>query len=98
MIFSRRIKRHDLYRIVLAPAIVAGSGEMVRLRSGRIDWTVQVGYPPPLTESGVRCRAQEKAIRMTLEFFQLNISEAKQRKHTDSGTGSQLGLWAEGSK
>ena len=59
MIFSRRIKRHDL-------AAIAGRGGMVRLRSGRFDWTVQVGYPPALTESGVQHLAQEKAIRMTL--------------------------------
>ena len=56
MIFSRRIKRHDLYRIVPAPAVIVGRGGMVRLRS---DWTVQVGYPPPLTESGVRRRTGE---------------------------------------
>ena len=70
LIFSRRIKRHDLYRIVPAPAAIAGRGRMVRLRSGRFDWTVQVGYQPPLTESGVRRRAQEKAIRLTLEFLE----------------------------
>ena len=70
MIFSRRIKRHDLYRILPAPAAIAERGGMVRLRSGRFDLTVQVGYLPPLTESGVRRRAQEKAIRLTLEFLQ----------------------------
>ena len=41
----------------------------MRLRSGRFDRTVQEGYPPPLTESGARRRALEKAIRMTLEFL-----------------------------
>ena len=48
---------------------------MVRLRSGRFDWTVQVGYPPPHTESGARRRAT----RMTIEFLQKNVAEAKQR-------------------
>ena len=72
MIFSRRIKRHDL-------AAIAGRGRMVRLRSGRFDWTVQVGYPPALTESGVQRLAQEKAIRMTLNSFKKDIAEAKQR-------------------
>ena len=48
MIFSRRIKRHDLNRIMPAPSIFAG-------------------------------RAQEKAIRLTMEFLQKNIAEAKQR-------------------
>ena len=38
--------QNRLHRIVPAPAIIAGRGEMVRLRSGRFDWTVQVGYPP----------------------------------------------------
>ena len=70
---------------------------MMRLRSARFDWTLQVGYPPPLTESGVRRRAQEKAIRMTLEFLQKNC-RGKAPKHTDSGTGLKLGLGAEGSK
>ena len=51
---------------------------MVRLRSGRFDWTVQVVYPPPVTESRVRRRAQEKAIRTTLGSPQKNIAEAKQ--------------------
>ena len=74
MIFSRRIRRHDFYTIVLALAVIAGRGEMARLRSVRFDWTVQVGCPPPLTERGVRRRAQEKAIRMTLESFQKNIA------------------------
>ena len=61
------------------PAIIAGRGDMVRLRSGWFDWTVQVGYLPPLTESGARRRAQEKAIRMTLEFHQTHVAEAKHR-------------------
>ena len=65
MIFSRRIKRHDLYRIVPAPAAIAGRGRMVRQRSGRFDWTVQVGYPPPLTESGVRIASFLVALRGT---------------------------------
>ena len=30
----------------------------MRLRSGRCDWTVQVTYLPPLSESGARRRAQ----------------------------------------
>ena len=34
---------------------------MVKLGSGRLDWTLQIGYPPPLKESGARRRAQEKA-------------------------------------
>ena len=83
-----------------APAIIAGRGGMVRLRNGRFDWTVQVGYPLSLTESGVRRRAQEKAIRLTLEFLQKKKKHCrgKAEKHTDSGTGFQLGLGAEGIK
>ena len=96
MIFSRRIKRHDLYRIVPAPAIIAGRGEMVRLRSGRLDWTVQVGYAPPLTESGVRRHAQEKSIRMTLEFLRKNIVEAKQRSTPILGLDLNSGLGLKG--
>ena len=65
---------------------------MVRLRSGRFDWTVQVEYPPPLTEGGARRRVQEKAVRMTLEFLQINIAEV------DPGTGSQFWLGVERSK
>ena len=98
MIFSHRIKRRDLYRSVAAPSIIAGRGEMVRQRSGRFEWTVQVGYPPPLTESGVRRRAQEKAIRETLEVLQKKKCRGKAAKHTDSGTGFKLGFGAEGSK
>ena len=48
MVLSRRIKRHELDRIVPAPAIIAGRRSedegMVRPRIGRFDWTVQVGY------------------------------------------------------
>ena len=96
MIFSRRIKRHDLERIVPAPAIIAGRGRMVRQRSGRFDWTVQVGYPPPLTESGERRRVQEKAIRLAMGFLQKKHSRGKVGKYTDIGTGPQLGSGAEG--
>ena len=46
---------------------------MVRLRSGRFDWTMQVVYPPLVTESKVRRRAQEKATRTTLEFPQKTL-------------------------
>ena len=74
-----RRKRRDLHCIVPATAIIAGRGRVVRLRNGRFDWTLQVGYPPSLTESGARRRAQEKAIRMKVEFLQTNIAEAKQR-------------------
>ena len=42
MIFSRRIKRHDLYRIVPAPAIIAGRGGMgyyaVEFSTGQCRW------------------------------------------------------------
>ena len=58
MILSRRAKMEDLHCTV-----IAGRGRMVRPRSGRFDSTVQVGYPTPLTESGARRRAQEKAIK-----------------------------------
>ena len=74
MIFSRR-------RIVPAPAIIAGRGGMVRLRSGRFDWTVQVGYPPPLTESGERRRAQDKAIRLTMGFLQKTWQRQSREVH-----------------
>ena len=97
MIFSRRIKRHDLHRIVPAPAITAGRGGMVRLRSGRFDWTAQVGCPPPPTESGERRRAQEEAIRLTSGFLQKN-RRGKAKKYADSGTGPQLGPGDEGIK
>ena len=96
MIFSRRIKRHDLHRLVPTPSIIAGRGGVVRLRSGRFDWTVQVEYPPPLTESGVRRRAQKKAIRMTLEFLQKNIAEAKQRSTPILGLDLNSGLGLKG--
>ena len=70
---------------------------MVRLRSGRFDWTVQVGHPLPLTESGVRRRAQEKAIRLTLEFLQKkNIAEAKQRSTSILGLDLNSGLGLKG--
>ena len=79
MIFSRRVTRRDLYCIVAAPVIIAGSSGMLRLRGGRFDWTVQVGYPPPLTESGARRRAQEKAVRLTMGSLHKNMAEEKQR-------------------
>ena len=82
MIFSRQKQRQDLYCIMLAPAVIAGRREMVRLCSGRFDWTVQVEYPPPLTESGVRRRAQEKAFWITLELRQQKIAEAKLRRRS----------------
>ena len=75
-----------------APAIIPVRGRMVRLRSGRFDWTVQVGYPPPLTESGARRRAQEKAIRMIMEFLQKNVAEAKQRSTPILGLDLHSGL------
>ena len=69
---------------------------MVRLRNVRFEWTVHVGYPPPLAESGVRRRAQEKAIRMTLEFLQKNIAEAKQRSTPILGLDLNSGLGLKG--
>ena len=42
------------------------------------DWTVQVGYPPPLTESGVRRRAQESHPDDTGIPAKKNIAEAEQ--------------------
>ena len=83
IIFSRRIKRHDLYGIVPAPAFLAGRGGMVRLHSGRFDWTIQAGYPK-LTESGVRRRAQETAIRMTMEFLQKTLPKQSSEAHRSS--------------
>ena len=81
MIFSRRFKMKDFHCIVPAPAIIEGRGEMVRLRSVRVNWTVQVGYPPPLTESGARRRAQEKPTYKddTGISSKENIAETEQR-------------------
>ena len=94
MIFPRRVKRHDLYRTVPAPPMIAGRGRMVRLRSGRFDWTVQVRYPPPLKESGERRLAQEKAIRLTLGFLQ-----QKHRRSTPIlGLDLNSGLGMKGSR
>ena len=66
MIFSRRSKKQDFYRTVLAPCTHRG-----KRRNGEVaQWTLRLdragGYPPSLTESSVRQRAQEKAIHATL--------------------------------
>ena len=97
MIFSRRIKRHDLCRIASAPANIAGRGGMVSLRSGRFEWTVQVGYPPLLTESGERRPAQEKATHLTMGFPQKKIAKAKQRSTPILGLDLNSGLGLKGS-
>ena len=65
---------------------------MVRLRGGRFDCPVQVGF---LTGSGERRRTQEKAIRLTMGFLQKN-SRGKAEKYTDPGTGPRLGSGDEG--
>ena len=65
-------------------------------RSGRFDWTVQVAYPPPLTESRERRRAQEKAIRLTMRFQKKNIAEAKQRSTPILGLDLNSGLGLKG--
>ena len=75
--------------------------ELCRLRRflrdvGRFDWTLQVAHPPPLSESGERRRAQEKAIRLTVEFRQKNIAEAKQRSTPILGLDLNSGLGLKG--
>ena len=53
----------------------------VRLRSGRFDWTVQVGCTPPLTKSGVRRRVQEKATRLTIGFLEKTLQRQSKEAH-----------------
>ena len=96
MIFSRRLKRHDLYRIVPASAIIAGRGRMVRLRSGRFDWKVQVGTHRRSRRVGCDVAHRRKPSAGHWNSLKKHC-RGKAAKHTDSGNGSQLGLGAEGS-
>ena len=71
MIFSRRMLKKDFHCIVPAPVVIARRGRMVRLRSGRLDWTVQVGVPA--SACGWRSATSspgESFEDMTMEFFQ----------------------------
>ena len=90
-------ERHDLHRIVPAPAIVAGRGRMVGLRSGRFDWTVQVGYLPTSAHGKRRTKTcSGESDRLTVEFLRKKHSRCKAEKYTGCGTGHQLGSGAEG--
>ena len=99
VIFSRRVKRKDLHWMGAGTSCHRGTRGMVRLRSGRGSiGQCRWGNPLPLTESGARRRAQEKAVRLTMEFFQQRHSRSKGAKHSDPWTGPQLRTGAEGSK
>ena len=70
---------------------------MVRQRSGRFDCIVQVGYPPPLTESAERSRAQEKPILLTVGFLpKKKKAEEKQRSTPILGLDLNSGLGLKG--
>ena len=61
-----RVEKRTLYKLIggMHNDLLASN------QGGRFDWTVQVGYRLPLTESGERRGAQEKAIRLTTGFLQ----------------------------
>ena len=89
MIFSRRMKRQELHRIVPAPAVITGRGENgdAAQRTRRLD---SAGGALTASQRAVHAAAsQEKAIRMTLGFLQ-NMAEAEAAKYSDPGARPQL--------
>ena len=99
MVFSLRIKRHDLYRNVPAPATKAGRGGMVRLRSGPFGWILQVGHPPTSALGKRRAKTcSRESDPPDIGIPSKKHSRSKAEKHTDPGTGPQLEPGAEGSE
>ena len=98
MIFSRRIRRHDLCRIVPAPAIIAGRGGMgeatqraLRLDSAGGLHTSAHGKWSATSRSG-ESNSPDNGI------LQKNIAEAKQRSTPILGLDLNSGLGLEGMK
>ena len=92
-------ERHDLHRNVPAPAIVAGRGRMVGLRSGRFDWTVQVGYLPTSAHGKRRkktCSGESDPTDNGILQKKKNIADAKQRSTPILGLDLNSGLGLKG--
>ena len=96
MIFSRRIKIHDLYRIVAALAGRGRDGETTQ-------WTFQLdsaGAIPTAAHvewGATTCTGESHPHDTGISFFlKKKHCRGKAEKYTDSGTGPQLGSGAEG--